>query len=368
MNSFNTLVAISALTVASLTAHAQFTVDGQASATEIGTGMGKYQLAATYTGNHLDPDRGLSALYVGYTATTLNLMLVGSAESAAGSYRALVLYLNTPARPGIPSGNQLGGSDGQSPLKHKPTMDMVVDYGFRVSVGPTTATASDVYFSSVSYVTGTSVTPGTDSYIDHGSKAGAQVVSGASTALPGTKYAYFNTASLTANTTNAGLEIEIPLAAFGPAGSVTTGSRLDLFAAYTDGDGVFYSEIIPQITGRTTTLGPDADFTKIAGNQSIAFVLGSGVLATRNQTANALDFTVFPNPTPASAAIAYTVPTGQQSVSLAVYNTLGQRVRTLANAPQSGRQQFPLHNLPAGAYLVQLQIGDQLTSRKLVVQ
>ena len=79
-----------ALTVASLTAKAQFTVDGHASAAEIGTGMGKYQLAATYTGNHLEADRGLSALYVGYTATTLNFMLVGSAESAAASYRALV--------------------------------------------------------------------------------------------------------------------------------------------------------------------------------------------------------------------------------------------------------------------------------------
>ncbi|WP_460504021.1 hypothetical protein, partial [Hymenobacter agri] len=78
----------------------QFTVDGQASAAEIGTGPGQYQLAATYTGPHSETDRGLQALYVGNTATTLNLLLTGAAESAGGSYRALVLYLNTPAQPG----------------------------------------------------------------------------------------------------------------------------------------------------------------------------------------------------------------------------------------------------------------------------
>ncbi|GAC1381626.1 MAG: hypothetical protein NVSMB30_29320 [Hymenobacter sp.] len=178
MKHFLTLAALAAFTAASLTATAQFTVDGKASAAEIGTGLGKYQLAGTYTGNHLEADRGIQALYVGYTATTLNIMVVGSAESAAttptGGYRALVLYLNTPARPGAPAGTALpGGSDGQSPLKHKPTLDLPVDYGFRVSVGPASATANDVYFSNVSYVTGTSITAGTDTYIGQGSKTGA---------------------------------------------------------------------------------------------------------------------------------------------------------------------------------------------------
>jgi hypothetical protein len=62
------------------------------------------------------------------------------------------------------------------------------------------------------------------------------------------------------------------------------------------------------------------------------------------------------------------VPAGRQPVSLAVYNALGQRVRSLANTEQTGNQQFALGSLPAGAYLVKLQIGDQLTSRKVVVQ
>ena len=45
-------------------------------------------------------------------------MLVGSAESSTGGFRVLVLYLNTPVRPGAPAGTALpGGSDGLSPLK-----------------------------------------------------------------------------------------------------------------------------------------------------------------------------------------------------------------------------------------------------------
>ena len=71
-----TLATMAALLAPSLSVSAQFVVDGVAGTTEFGTGPGKYQLAAAYTGNYLDADRGLKALYVGSTATTLNLMLV----------------------------------------------------------------------------------------------------------------------------------------------------------------------------------------------------------------------------------------------------------------------------------------------------
>ena len=373
MKNLFSFVATGCLAAASLNAHAQFTVDGRATAAEIGTGIGKYQLAGTYTGNHLDADRGLKALYVGYTATTLNIMVVGSGEALDATtsygYRGLVLYLNTPARVGVPAGTPLsGGSDGQSPLKHMPTMDMEVDYGFRASIGSAVAAASDVYVSAVSYVTGTSVAAGSDPYIGQGSKAGAVVTAAATaTVLPGSRFAYFNTANLTANTTNAGFEIQIPLSALGTT-ALTAGNRIDVMAAYTDADGGFFSEVIPQIANRTATLGIDPDFRAIAGTQAVGFVLGSGPLASRNETANAFEFNVYPNPAQATATIAYRVPAGQQPVSLAVYNAMGQQVRAVANAVQSGSQQFPLGRLAAGAYLVKLQIGDQLTSRKIVVE
>ncbi|MBC8082320.1 MAG: T9SS type A sorting domain-containing protein [Hymenobacter sp.] len=363
-----TLVAIGALAATSLDAAAQFTVDGTASTTEIGTGIGKYQLAASYTNTHSEADRGLKALYIGYTATTLNILVAGSAESASGSYRALVLYLNTPGRTGAPAGVQLaGGGDGQSPLKHKPTMDMQVDYGFRTSVGPTTALATDVYFSRVSYVTGGTpvVTPGNDTYLGAGSKAGAAFTAPATLDLAGSKFSYLNTATLTANTTNSGFEIEIPLATLG--GAVTVGSRLDMFAAFTDGDGIFTTDIIPQVPGRTAVFGADPNFTTVAGGQSLAYVIGTGVLS--NQTAAPeLGFQVYPNPTQAAATVAYKVPGGQQDVTLAVYNSMGQLVRSLVNEQQTGSQEYRLNNLAAGAYLVKLQVGARLTSRKIIVE
>ncbi|MBJ6108046.1 T9SS type A sorting domain-containing protein [Hymenobacter sp. BT523] len=370
MKPLRTLLAMGALTAASLTASAQFTVDGVASATEIGTGVGKYQLAGSYTGTHLDPDRGLKALYVGYTATTLNLMLVGSGESStAGAYRSFILYFNTPARPGVPAGTQLpGGLDTGSPLAHRPTLDLQVDYGIRAVVGPS---ASDVYFSAVSYVTGTGTSPvGTDPYVGQGNKSGT-VVTATTAVLTGTRFAYTNTVSLAANTTNTGVEVEIPLSALNNGSTtVGAGSRLDLFAAFTDSNGNFITaDVIPQVAGRTTAFGSNPDFTAIAGTQAVAFALGTGVLANRNAVASGLDFQVYPNPaSAASSTVAYTVPAGRQPVSLAVYNALGQRVRSLAAAEQSGAQQFPLGSLPAGAYLVKLQVGDQLTSRKVVVQ
>ncbi|MFD2720703.1 T9SS type A sorting domain-containing protein [Hymenobacter monticola] len=43
-------------------------------------------------------------------------------------------------------------------------------------------------------------------------------------------------------------------------------------------------------------------------------------------------------------------------------------MRFLAAAEQSGAQQFARGSLPAGAYLVKVQVGEQLTSQKVVVQ
>ncbi|WP_460503744.1 T9SS type A sorting domain-containing protein, partial [Hymenobacter agri] len=269
---------------------------------------------------------------------------------------------------GAAGGQQLlGGNNGPSPLKHRPTLDMQADYGFRVSVGPTSATANDVYFSRVSYVTSGPVVPGNDTYIGAGTKTGGVVVAPATLDLGGARFAYFNTPTLTANTSNSGLEIEIPLAALGAAGmSVGAGSRIELFAGYTDADGVFLTDIIPTIPGRTTALGANPDFTAIPGNQYVAFQLGTGVLATRSAADKALDVSVFPNPAPAAATLAYTVP-GTQPVLLNVYNALGQCVRTVT-ARQTGRQELTLENLPAGMYLLKLQVGELTTSRQLVVE
>lgn len=61
--------------------------------------------------------------------------------------------------------------------------------------------------------------------------------------LPGTKYIYLNIATVTVNTTNVGSEIETPLPVLDGT-AITTGSRLDLLAAYIYADGGFYFELI----------------------------------------------------------------------------------------------------------------------------
>ncbi len=373
MKKFSTLFATGSLLAASLGAHAQITVDGTLSASEIGTGAGKYQLAGTYSNAHSDADRGLQSMYVGYSATTLNIILVGAIEAAGTTYKSMVVYLNTPGRTGTAAGTKLvGGNDGQSPLKHKPTMDMEVDYGFRVSIGGVGNGATDVYFSRVSYVTGNTasgaaLTPGTDTYLGQGSKTGAPYTA-TITDLPGLMLAFKNSASVSANTVNNGLEISIPLTALSSTGTATTvgvGSRLDVFGAYTDSDGIFTSDIIPQVANRTAAFGADPDFTTVTGKQAITFALGTGVLATQSAAASALAFSVYPNPGTA-AQVAYTVPS-KQGVALNVFDSTGKRVRSLA-AEQAGAQTYPLAGLAAGMYVVKLDIADQHTSQKVVIE
>ena len=369
MKNLFSLAAAGALTVAAFGAQAQITVDGTLSTAEIGTGVGKYQLASTYTNTHSDTDRGLQSMYVGYSATTLNIMVVGAIEATGSNYRAMVVYLNTPGRTGIARGTQLpGGNDGSSPLSQKPTMDMETDYGFRVNVGGTGNGATDVYFSRVTYVSGSTVAANTDTYIGSGNKSGTAVTSTTTNTpdLPGLVLAYKNSSAISTNTTNTGLEISIPLASLSGTTTVGAGSQVQVFAGYTDTNGVYYSDVLPQVTGQTAALGTNPNFATLPGTQAATFALGTGPLATRSEAATALRFSVYPNPGTA-AQIAYTVPQGKQPVALSVFDATGRRVRTLATE-QAGAQSYPLADLAAGVYVVKLDVADLHASQKVVVE
>lgn len=82
----------------------------------------------------------------------------------------------------------------------------------------------------------------------------------------------------------------------------------------------------------------------------------------------------YPNPFNPRTWIPFSVPLGQELVSLGVYNLLGQSVRTLGQGPQSaGAHLVPWdgrddHGRPlsAGVYLCRLQAGDQVQTRKLL--
>ncbi len=92
------------------------------------------------------------------------------------------------------------------------------------------------------------------------------------------------------------------------------------------------------------------------------------MLSNRSAGATGFNFQVHPTPVRTPATVAYTVPSGPQTVLLAVYNSLGQQVHALASARQTGPRQVALGGLPAGQYLVRLQIGGQATSRLVVME
>lgn len=367
MKKTTTLVA-AALTLGALSAQAQFTVDGQVSAAEIGTGSGKYQLLSTYTNAHSVADRGLKSLYMGTTATTLNVMVVASPEKT--DYNALVLYVDMPNKSGIAAGTRLpGGDDNSSQLRHRPTLDFQADYAFRITVSPLSNTGTfNVYLSKLDYTAAPNASGKyPDKYLGPTDKTGAALsVTDPTTNIVGAKFAYRTTASVAANTST-GWELEIPLAALGGA---ATNSSINMMAGYVGDNGDFYSDVLPQVAGQTSDLGTDPNFSLIAGNQFVSYQVPLA-LARRDAAAN-LNLAAYPNPVTAASELRYTVAGAAQPVSVEVYNSLGQQVLRLLDAEQPAGQHAaslaPLRQLAAGTYLVKLRVGTQLTSRRVVVE
>lgn len=359
MKKILTLATLGLLSLAASPAFAQITVDGKLDAAEVGTGDGKYQLVGEYTGTHSSADKGLKALYVGSSATKLYIMTVASPETTG--YDALVLYLNVPDKAGVAAGTKLiGGAAGDSPLKHKPTFDVEVDYGIRATTAP--LADNNVYYSYVDYTNGnTAAVP--DTYQGNSNKAGvaATALATAPAPLAGARFAFMSAPLLSTNLTNMGMELELDMAALG----LNAGEQVDMVVAYTNGDGEFTTDILPQVAGQTTAIGADPDFTAITGKQSFAYVIGAGPLSSRSALAKALEFGVYPNPG-RQTKVSYVVA-GQKDVALEVYNLMGQRVRTLVAGKQTGAQTIALSELKAGTYLVKLRVGDQMTSQKVVV-
>ncbi|MCB2409761.1 T9SS type A sorting domain-containing protein [Hymenobacter lucidus] len=369
MKKLFTLSALAALTAASLPAQAQFSVDGTLSTAEIGTGTGKYQLLGTYTNAHSAADRGLKSIYMGTTATTLNIMVVASPEKT--DYNALLLYLDAPNKTGIAANTRLpGGSDNSSQFRSQPTLDMPVDYGFRLTTSPLAGNDANAYHSKIDY-TATPNAAGKypDIYLGSTNKTGtAFTVTDAASGIVGAKVSFKTSAtgSVAANAST-GWEIEYPLAVLGGA------SANDIFrvmVAYVGDNAEFYSDVLPQIAGQSAALGADPNFSTIAGNQSYAYQVGLGVLASRQATAE-LQAAAYPNPLAATSRLAYTVP-GTASVVVEVYNSLGQKALTLLNEQQAtGAHTLalaPLGKLTAGTYLVTLRVGTQLSTHRVVVE
>jgi hypothetical protein len=80
-------------------------------------------------------------------------------------------------------------------------------------------------------------------------------------------------------------------------------------------------------------------------------------------------FQNYPNPFNPSTTIRYSLPT-RSYVTLTVFNTLGQKVRSLAEGERgAGYHEVTLDgtNLSSGVYLYRLSTGTYVETRKLVL-
>ena len=94
------------------------------------------------------------------------------------------------------------------------------------------------------------------------------------------------------------------------------------------------------------------------------------VLSSRQADDAVVAMSVFPNPGWGAATIAYRVLGGTQPVAVRVLDLVGRDVRTLLNAPQSAgfhELRAGLSELAAGVYLVKVQVGDKVATRRLEV-
>ncbi|MGI4832776.1 MAG: T9SS type A sorting domain-containing protein [Janthinobacterium lividum] len=364
MKKMFTLSALAALLTGAFNAQAQFTVDGTLGASELGAGTGKYQLVGTYTGTHSVADRGLKALYMGTTATTLNVLVVCSPEQASGVYTHVLLYLGVPNKTGIAAGTALPGVSGNTPLTQKPTLDLPsTAYVFRITTSPLDDQPGAMYLSRADYTVATPVE------VNMGTAGKNGTVTSDGNDPAGVQTAYKTSSSVAANTTT-GWEFSMPLSALGGAAA---GSNFNVLVGYVrDSDKGFYSDVLPQVANQTTDLGLNPNFVTIPGKQYYTYQVGSGVLASRTAS-SALAASAYPNPVAADSRLTYIVTEAAAPVSITAYNSLGQRALTLLDsaAQPAGEHTLalaPLQSLAAGMYLLQVRAGSQLSTQRVVVR
>jgi hypothetical protein len=353
------------------TAHAQIAVDGTLNTSEIGTGLGKYQLMSTYTGAHSVAGNGLAALYVAADATNLYVFVVASPEQPPSSYSAVLVYVDAPHATGVPAGTQLGGGDdGQSQLRAKPTLDQETDFAYRTTVAP--VGTPNAYYSRLDY-TGAPNSSGQykDTYLGTTDKSGTVLnITDAATNTVDANFAYLAGATDVANNTNTGFEFSVPLSTIGGA---ATGDVFNFTIAYVGDNADFTSDVIPQIANQTTALGPDPDLHALPGVHHLGYKVGSGPTATKVRFTPTSKVHVSGNPISASSTLDFSVPEGTRVLMADAYNLLGEKVATITNQtyPAAGTSRASLSdlaNLPAGTYVVVTTIGDQQHTSRVVVK
>ena len=400
MKKITTLSLTAALAAVSLGAQAQITLDGVISAAELGAGANKYQSLGRFTTSHTPTpggptgfgNAGLLQMYGANSASKLYIGLAGTIEASNNNFQ---LYMDLPNKTGVPVGTGLPsiagsstvfgtfvGGDGASHSIGGTKLDLEADAAIATTglgdvqaaiySDATTAVAKSLGGGAAILTDGTAndLYDATDEYA----------------LFADTRVAYKHSATgLSGNPGNANgggansyaLEYEFDRTALGlPSGA----SIVKVFAAYVSGDAFWSSDIIPETTGGTqgtvTTgglhnIGFSPDFTNTTlFPETQAASINLVVLSTRRADAAVVAMSVFPNPSAGQSTITYQVQGAPQAVSVRVVDLLGREVSTLLNDRQgAGFHELTVStgDLAAGAYLVRVQVGDKVATRRLAV-
>lgn len=378
MKNLFTLAAAGTLVAASLTANAQITLDGVISAAEIGTGSAKYVSLGRYTAAHPAGfgDWGLLQMYGSTSSTKLYLALAGTMERGGNGF---TLYIDLPNATGVPIGTALPAiaAAGNTFERGGARLDLQADIAFNLK--------GDAAGEIPQLANYTSATVGTSvNCINTAPASGAPVVLDA-TATVGTfskfaggRVAYKDSpdGKVLTNPGNAngggagafGLELELSRAALGlPAGA----SIVKVFGAYISASGYWASDVIPEVLNgtapNTSNFAFDPDFTQETGIQAASLNV---VLGTKQADEASVAMSVFPNPSNSRATVTYRVLGGAENVNVVLTDLMGRTVRTLQNGKQAeGFKDIELNSstIAAGTYLVRVQVGDKVATRKVVL-
>ena len=384
-----TLAAASLMAAGAFNAQAQITVDGVLNATELATANGgaNYQLIGKFTNARGFGDWGLLSLYAASTPTKVYFFVAGTVE---GNGNAFQLFMAVPGPAGAAAAPTALPTAAGSATSFQ-NMAAKLDFGPSMALAVKgNGTAGQYQIEVINY---TSPTAATDRVIT--TTAAPLLGTGAALTLPasntvapynrlnGAVMAYKNTpdGKVLTNPGNTavpatyggassfGWEMELDRTAMGISGGTPV---LTIFALQNNGDGGFAStDYIPQGPVATAAnLGSNPDFSTIPGRQAADIRLSAtGALGTKAADAS-VAVVVYPNPANGAATVAYNVADRAQSVSITLTDLLGRPVRVLESGLRSAGAQSTIvstADVAAGTYLVRVQVGDQVSTRKVVL-
>lgn len=397
MKEFITLTVAATLAATALSAQAQITLDGTINANELGTSASKYQSLGKFTTSHTPVtggptgfgNAGLLQMYGATSSSKLYIALAGTIEAGKNNFQ---LYLDLPNKTGVPVGTGLlsiassatafgsfTGTDGVTHSIGGTKLELEADAAIALN-GQGDVQAA--IYSNATTAVAKSLGGGAAITLD-GTPNPVYDATGVYALFANTRVAYKqSTTGLSGNPGNANgggdgsyaLEYEFDRTALGlPSGA----SIVKAFAAYVSGDAYWSSDIIPETAGNGKDSGglnnigfsPDfTDQTRFPGTQAAS--LNLVVLSTRQADDAVVAMSVFPNPSAGESTITYQVQGATQPVAVHVTDLLGREVRNLLDA----KQNVGFHNLSVatgdlsrGTYLVKVQVGDKVATRRLSV-